>query len=112
MAGGGTNALVVDHPDFTVDYHDGSYLDHLAIASDVRATVREVDSFRLADDVDIPADLVELLLYENGTAPMYLEELGFKLDTTTARTGLRRVESPSMQTNSVRSLVQDPKSSV
>jgi 2-phospho-L-lactate guanylyltransferase len=31
--GGGTNALVSRHPEFRVDYHGTSYLDHLGIAS-------------------------------------------------------------------------------
>jgi len=90
--GGGTNALVVAHPEFTVDYHGGSYRDHRAIAEEIGATVREVDSFRLATDVDEPSDIADLLLHGSGGAVTYLNELGFELDETSDRTGIRRTD--------------------
>ena len=83
--GGGTNALVVRHPDFRVDYHGASYLDHLQVAREVGASVRELDSMRLAADVDEPADLAEVLIYGDGAAVEWLREAGFRLDREDGR---------------------------
>ena len=77
--GGGTNALVVRHPAFRVDYHGASYLDHLSAARAVDAAVAEFDSHRLATDVDEPADLAEVLLHGEGRARQWLREAGFRL---------------------------------
>ncbi|THE66803.1 2-phospho-L-lactate guanylyltransferase [Salinadaptatus halalkaliphilus] len=88
--GGGTNALVVSHPEFSVDYHGGSYLDHCAIAREVDATLETVDSFRLATDVDEPTDLVEILIHGEGRAPARLRSFGFELDTDAGRVAVSR----------------------
>ena len=88
--GGGTNALVVRHDEFTVDYHGASIRDHRHRAADVGATVEEVDSFRLALDVDEPDDLVEVLLHSDGRAAAWLESAGFTLDTRRGRVTLSR----------------------
>ncbi len=88
--GGGTNALVVRHPEFRVDYHGGSYLDHRAIAADIGADVQTSDSFRLATDVDEPADLVEVLIHGSGRAPDRLRDLGLALDTSEGRVSIVR----------------------
>lgn len=88
--GGGTNALVVRHPDFRVDYHGASYLDHLRVARDVGASVRELDSRRLGTDVDEPADLTEVLLHGDGSARNWLKKAGFALDVSAGRVGARR----------------------
>jgi len=77
--GGGTNALVVRHLAFRVDYHGASYLDHLSAARAVDAAVAEFDSHRLATDVDEPADLAEVLLHGEGRAREWLREAGFRL---------------------------------
>jgi 2-phospho-L-lactate guanylyltransferase len=87
---GGTNALVVRHPDFRVDYHGVSCRDHRRAARAVGATLAEVDSFRLATDVDEPADLVEVLLHAEGRAPAWLRERGFELRTTDGRVTVDR----------------------
>ena len=88
--GGGTNALVVDHPAFRVDYHGASYVDHRRIAEDVGASVGVVDSHRLATDIDEPADLAELLIHGDGAAARWLAEAGFTLETTDGRVGVVR----------------------
>ncbi|MFB6096891.1 MAG: 2-phospho-L-lactate guanylyltransferase [Haloferacaceae archaeon] len=90
--GGGTNALVVRHPDFRVDYHGASYLDHLRNAAAVGASVRELDSMRLATDVDERADLPELLLHGDGAAVAWLREHGVELDVADGRVGVRQVD--------------------
>ncbi|WP_435160440.1 2-phospho-L-lactate guanylyltransferase [Halorubrum sp. SY-15] len=83
--GGGTNALVVRQPAFRVDYHGASYLDHRRVAERLDATARVVDSYRLAVDVDEPADLAEVLLHGSGAAEAWLRDAGFTLDTADGR---------------------------
>ncbi|WP_336036262.1 2-phospho-L-lactate guanylyltransferase [Halobacterium yunchengense] len=61
--GGGTNAVVVRHPGFRVDYHGVSFRDHVAAAERVGATVATVDSFRLGVDVDDEADVLDVLVH-------------------------------------------------
>jgi len=89
--GGGTNGLVVAHPDFRVDFHGVSFRDHLAAADAVGAEVTVVDSMRLSTDVDEPADLVEVLLHGEGEAAAWLREVGFELDAgAEGRVGVAR----------------------
>lgn len=64
--GSGTNALVVRHPEFTVDYHDSSYLDHRKTASDIGAFLETIVSLRLGVGIDVPMDLAEVLLHGTG----------------------------------------------
>ncbi|KPN29480.1 2-phospho-L-lactate guanylyltransferase [Halolamina pelagica] len=78
--GGGTNAFLARDPAFHVDYHGASYRDHLAIAREEGISVREVDSRRLAVDIDEPADLTEVLLHGDGAARDWLVDAGFELD--------------------------------
>ncbi|MEF8851221.1 MAG: 2-phospho-L-lactate guanylyltransferase [Haloarculaceae archaeon] len=93
--GGGTNALVVRDPRFRVDYHGASIRDHRAIAREVGADTATVDSFRLATDVDEPADLVEVLLHADGRATAWLREAGFAVTTTDGRVEARRPAGPT-----------------
>jgi 2-phospho-L-lactate guanylyltransferase len=88
--GGGTNALVVRHPDFRVDYHGASIRDHRRIAREVGAEYREVDSMRLATDVDEPEDLAELLLHGESRATDWLRDAGFEVDVSDGRVGVTR----------------------
>jgi len=90
--GGGTNALVVRHDDFRVDYHGASCEDHRQVAREVGATLAEVDSFRLSTDVDERADLPELLLHGRGRAAAWLRDAGFALRVSEGRVGVERVE--------------------
>jgi 2-phospho-L-lactate guanylyltransferase len=71
--GVGTNALVVRTPGFRTDFHGTSYLDHRRAARDV-GTVEAVDSFRLATDVDEPADLVEAFVHGGPATTAWLTE--------------------------------------
>lgn len=88
--GGGTNALVVRHPGFRVDYHGASYLDHRERAREVGARVETVDSFRLATDVDEPEDVVEVLVHGDGETRDALEEMGFEIAVQEGRVGVAR----------------------
>jgi len=88
--GGGTNALVSRHPDFHVDYHGASIRDHRAIAAEAGASLATVDSFRLATDVDEPADLVEVLLHGTGRAAQWLRDAGFVVVEPDGRVAVRR----------------------
>ncbi|WP_058366011.1 2-phospho-L-lactate guanylyltransferase [Haloparvum sedimenti] len=90
--GGGTNALVVDHPTFRVDYHGASCRDHRRIAREVGADLREVDSRRLATDVDERADLAEVLLHGGGAARDWLADAGFELAIDAGRVGVKRTD--------------------
>lgn len=90
--GGGTNALVVRHAEFEVDYHGTSVRDHWEAATAVGANLQVVDSYRLGVDIDDPTDLVEVLLHNDRTATTWLDDAGFRLETregraTIARTG-------------------------
>ena len=88
---GGTNALVAYHPDFRVDYHGTSYVDHLDAAAALGATVETVDSHRLATDIDERADLVEVLVHGEGTATRaWLVERGVELAVSEGRVGVDR----------------------
>jgi 2-phospho-L-lactate guanylyltransferase len=88
--GGGTNALVSRHSDFHVNYHGASIRDHRRIADEIGATTTEVDSFRLATDVDAPEDLVEVLLHGDGAAVEWLREAGFEVVAEDGRPEVRR----------------------
>lgn len=89
--GGGTNALVAAHPEFRVDYHGVSVRDHREAARAAGADVREVDSRRLATDVDEPADLVEVVVHAPETrAGRWLAGAGFGLDTGEGRATVAR----------------------
>lgn len=87
---GGTNALVARHPEFRVDYHGTSYLDHLEIAREVGADVEVVDSHRLATDVDEREDLVELWIHGEGKSSEWLKEAGFLLESKEGHIGVVR----------------------
>jgi len=91
--GGGTNAVVTRTPEFAVDYHDTSYLDHVAAAEGADLPWTEVDSYRLATDVDEPADLAEVLLHGDGRAARWLRDRGFRLASDSGRSGVERVET-------------------
>jgi 2-phospho-L-lactate guanylyltransferase len=90
--GGGTNALVARHPEFRVDYHGGSYQTHCQLAAACGVDPETLDSFRLAVDIDTPADLGEVLLHGEGRAAAWLREAGFELDTSDGRARARREE--------------------
>lgn len=91
--GGGTNAIVVRDSEFRVDYHGGSYRKHHNNAEACASSVETVDSFRLAVDIDEPADLAELLLHGRGRAASWLREAGFELDTSDGRCELQSGDS-------------------
>ncbi|MFW5974201.1 MAG: 2-phospho-L-lactate guanylyltransferase [Natrialbaceae archaeon] len=90
--GGGTNAIRVDHPDFRVDYHGGSYRKHRRAARECGASTHTVDSFRLAVDVDEPSDLAEVLLHGRGETAEWLREAGIELDTADGRCTVGRAD--------------------
>ncbi|WP_436901958.1 2-phospho-L-lactate guanylyltransferase [Halovenus halobia] len=83
--GGGTNALCTRHPEFRVDYHDGSYQKHRNRAAECGASVQTLDSFRFAVDIDRRADLAEVLLHGNGAAADWLRDAGFEVETSDGR---------------------------
>ena len=89
--GAGTNALVVRSPEFRVDYHGTSFLDHLEIARSHGIEPTVVDSFRLATDVDEPGDLVEVLVHGEGRAHEWLDaRFELVVDDAEGRVGLER----------------------
>jgi len=76
---GGTNALVVREPEFSVDYHGASFRDHRAAAERAGLDLAVVDSFRLAVDVDDGDDLVDVLVHGDGRASDWLADAGYAL---------------------------------
>lgn len=93
--GGGTNAMVVRHPEFRTDYHGASIRDHRNAARSLDASVAEVDSFRLAADVDEPSDLAEVILHSDGRAADWLADTGVELRLCDGRTTVERSDSDS-----------------
>ncbi|MFP4631958.1 MAG: 2-phospho-L-lactate guanylyltransferase [Halobacteriales archaeon] len=71
---GGTNGFVVRETGFEVDFHGASVRDHRERAREAGLSVESVDSFRLAVDLDVPSDVVEVLLHGDGYAARYLAE--------------------------------------
>lgn len=91
--GGGTNAFVARHGAFRVDYHGVSYRDHREGAQAVGAGVVELDTRRLATDIDEPADLVEILVHGDQTrAGRWLADAGVALQITDGRATVVRDE--------------------
>ncbi|MFC6837680.1 2-phospho-L-lactate guanylyltransferase [Halomarina ordinaria] len=88
--GGGTNALVVRHPDFRVDYHGVSYRDHRRVCERIGAATTTLDSYRLGTDVDEPGDLAEVLLHGEGRSRSWLRDRGVRLAVGEGRVGVRR----------------------
>jgi 2-phospho-L-lactate guanylyltransferase len=76
---GGTNALVVREPGFSVNYHGASFQDHRAAAERADLDVAVVDSFRLAVDVDDEDDLVDVLVHGGGRTSEWLADAGYVL---------------------------------
>lgn len=93
--GGGTNALIVRQPDFRVDYHGGSYRKHRAQARAIDADLAQIDSFRLALDIDEPRHLVEVLLHSDGHATSWLSRNGFEGRNTGGRGTVVRTDPAS-----------------
>lgn len=88
--GGGTNALISRHPEFRVDYHGASIRDHREQITRIDGEYEQVDSFRLATDIDEPADLAEVLLHGRGRAHEWLVKRGFMIVTTGGRVTVER----------------------
>jgi 2-phospho-L-lactate guanylyltransferase len=93
--GGGTNAMVVRDPAFEPDYHGASIADHRQIARERDLALGEVDSFRLAADVDDPADLLAVLLHGDGESARWLESAGFRIETSSGRPAVVRPGGPT-----------------
>lgn len=89
--GGGTNALCVRDGRFRVDYHGASCRDHREAAREAGLDLSTVDSFRLATDVDEPADLVEVLLHASESrAADWLRDAGVEVAVGDGRVGVER----------------------
>ena len=88
--GGGTNLLIVRADGYMVDYHGNSLADHRRMAKEAGLEIAEIDSFRIATDVDEPSDLVEVLLHATGRARDWLIDHGFYLAETNGRVAIDR----------------------
>ena len=88
--GGGTNGLVVRDPAFSTDFHGVSLTDHRQLAHALGDAPVEVDSMRLATDIDEPEDLPELLLHTEGEAARLLRSWGCSLTRTDGRVAMGR----------------------
>ena len=76
--------------DLLVETHGASIRDYRRLAREAGATVAEVDSRRLATDIDEPADLAEVLLHSDGAAADWLRDAGFELAVDDGRVSVRR----------------------
>jgi 2-phospho-L-lactate guanylyltransferase len=88
--GGGTNAILARHGGLEVDYHGLSIADHRRGAERVGLRWSELDSFRLAMDIDEPDDLLEVLIHTDGRARTWLDRAGFGIDVSAAGPALSR----------------------
>ncbi|MFB6311232.1 MAG: 2-phospho-L-lactate guanylyltransferase [Salinirussus sp.] len=88
--GGGTNALVVRTPAFRADYHGASIRDHRDHAREAGVEPVILDSFRLAVDIDEPADLAEALLHSSGRTRDWLLDAGVELTVSDGRVDVHR----------------------
>jgi 2-phospho-L-lactate guanylyltransferase len=88
---GGTNAIFIRDPSrFHVDYYGASFLKHRDIAWNNDLVLEVFDSFNVSTDIDETADLVEVLLHGKGSAAGYLKKLGFVLEESRGRVGVKR----------------------
>jgi len=88
---GGTNAIFIRDPSrFHVDYYGASFLKHRDIAWSNDLVLEVFDSFNISTDIDETADLVEVLLHGTGSAVGYLKKLGFVLEESRGRVGVKR----------------------
>jgi 2-phospho-L-lactate guanylyltransferase len=88
---GGTNAIFIRDPSlFHVDYYGASFLKHRDIAKNNGLVMEIFDSFNVSTDIDETAELVEVLLHGKGNAAGYLKKLGFVLEETRGRVGVKR----------------------
>lgn len=88
---GGTNAIFIRDPSsFHVDYYGASFLKHRDIALNNGLIVEVFDSFYISTDIDETADLVEVLLHGTGQAEGYLKTLGFVIEESRGRVGVKR----------------------
>jgi 2-phospho-L-lactate guanylyltransferase len=89
---GGTNAIFIRNPSrFHVDYYGASFLKHSDIAQKNGLVVEVFDTFNVSTDIDETADLVEVLLHGKGSAAGYLKKLGFVLEESRGRVGVKRM---------------------
>lgn len=72
--GGGTNIIFIRQPnEFTVKYHDCSFISHCDITEELKRSIHVFDSFLASTDIDEPHDIVELMLHGKGQAKTYAE---------------------------------------
>lgn len=88
--GGGTNAILARDAGLDVDYHGLSIADHRRGAERVGLPWSELDSFRLAMDIDEPDDLIEVLIHTDGRARTWLDRAGFGIEVSAAGPALSR----------------------
>lgn len=89
--GGGTNVLYMRKPQrFEAHYYGASFLTHLDLARDKGIPARIYDSFYTSTDIDVPDDLVEVLLHGEGRTPRLLREWGFEIKTNEGRVKIQR----------------------
>jgi 2-phospho-L-lactate guanylyltransferase len=95
--GGGTNAILLRTGGFGVDFHGASIRDHRAAARQAGVEPATLDSFRLALDVDEPADLAEVLLHGEGQATDWLRAAGITLAVDDGRVQPTRADTDAAQ---------------
>ena len=88
---GGTNAIFIRDPSrFHVDYYGASFLKHMDIVQNNGLLADVFDSFNLSTDIDEVADISEVLLHGTGSAAGYLKTIGFVIEESRGRVGVKR----------------------
>ena len=75
--GGGTNMILIRNSKFRTCYNGSSFLKHLELAQRMGLKVGIYSTHSSMCDVDVPADIQEILLHGKGTTRTLLESFGF-----------------------------------
>jgi 2-phospho-L-lactate/phosphoenolpyruvate guanylyltransferase len=75
--GGGTNMILIRNSKFRTCYQDSSFLKHLESAQEMGLRIGIYSSHRSMCDIDVPADIQEILIHGKGVTRTLLESFGF-----------------------------------
>jgi 2-phospho-L-lactate/phosphoenolpyruvate guanylyltransferase len=75
--GGGTNMILIRRPEFRTCYVGVSFPKHLDFCNKSGLSAGIYSSYQSGCDIDNPADLIEVLIHNQGESGAFLRNLGF-----------------------------------